>query len=130
MELTISLLFFAIASAVCIQLFVKAHNINKDCEAMSKEHNIATNIAETYRAGVLDSLIPGIKDADGNYVDGSYSLFYGDERNVSDNGSSSAYMADITLTDGTLNIEVSRKDDPEMSYSLSVYRYFPGEVKP
>ena len=129
MELTISLLFFAIASAVCIQLFVKAHNINKECEAMSKEHNIATNIAETYRAGVLDSLIPGIKDADGNYVDGTYSLFYGDDRNASDN-SSSAYLADLTLTNGTLNIEVSRKDDPEAAYSLSVYRYFPGEVKP
>ncbi len=130
MELTISLLFFAIASAVCIQLFVKAHNINKECESMSKEHNIATNIAETYRAGALDSLIPGIKDADGCYVDGTYSLFYGDDRNVTGNDTSGAYLAEMTLSDGTLNIEVTRKDDPNAAYSLSVYRYFPGEVKP
>ena len=128
MELTISLLFFAIASAVCIQLFVKAHNINKECEAMSKEHIIASNIAETYRAGVLNSLIPGINDADGNYVDGVYYLYYGDERSVTGNDSPAAYVARMTLSDGMLNIDVSRKDEPEAAYSLSVYRYFPEEV--
>ena len=129
MELTISLLFFALASAVCIQLFVKAHNINKECEALSKEHNIATNIAETYRAGVLDSLIPGIRDTDGRYIDGDYTLFYGDERNITGSDPASAYLAELTLSGGTLDIKVSGKNDPDMSYSLSVYRYFP-EVKP
>ncbi len=130
MELTISLLFFAIASAVCIQLFVRAHSINKECEALSKEHNIATNIAETYRAGVIGSLIPGITDDEGRYVDGEYHLYYGDDRNISGNGSSSEYVASLRLSKGTLDIEVTRQDDPDLSYSLSVYRYFPGEVKP
>ena len=126
MELTISLLFFAIASAVCIQLFVKSHNINKECEALSDEHIIASNIAENYRAGELESLIPELINDDGIYVDGDYKLVYGGDMNVT-GSSNGVYEANLTLNDGTLDIAVSSVDNPETVYTLNVYRYFPTE---
>ena len=48
MELMISILFFAISGAVCIQLFVKAHAINEETEAKSKAILIAQDICEYY----------------------------------------------------------------------------------
>lgn len=48
MELMISILFFAISGAVCIQLFVKAHTINELTENKSKATLIAQDICEYY----------------------------------------------------------------------------------
>ena len=48
MELMISILFFAISGAVCIQLFVKAHTINELTEDKSKATLIAQDICEYY----------------------------------------------------------------------------------
>ena len=48
MELMISIMFFAISGAVCIQLFVKAHTINEESAAMSKATLIAQDICEYY----------------------------------------------------------------------------------
>ena len=48
MELIISILFFSLSSAVCIQLFVKAHNL--DLETTTQNHGVlcAQNIAEEF----------------------------------------------------------------------------------
>lgn len=128
MELTIALLFFAIASAVCIQLFVKSHNINKECEALSAEHIIASNIAENYRADELGSIIPELISDEGSYVDGDYKLIYGDDMKVVDSPSGGVYEANLKLNKGMLDIAVSSIEDPKTEYTLNVYRYFPGEV--
>ncbi len=128
MELTISLLFFAIASAVCIQLFVKAHNINKECDALSNEHIIASNIAECYRAGQILSLVPEMTGENGECRDGDYSLNFGSDNKVTSEGAAAPYSAGLSLKDGTLDITVTSADSPDTTYSLSVYRYFTGEV--
>lgn len=50
MELIIAILFFALASAVCIQLFVKAHLIGQS--TVNQNHALlwSQNIAEIYRS--------------------------------------------------------------------------------
>ena len=48
MELMISILFFSLSSAVCIQLFVKAHAINETTEDISKATLIAQDICEYF----------------------------------------------------------------------------------
>lgn len=48
MELLIVLLFFSIASAVCIQLFSHAHLTNKKSKAYSDSNIIFTNLAEEF----------------------------------------------------------------------------------
>ena len=48
MELMISILFFSLSSAVCIQLFVKAHTINEKTEDKSNAILIAQDISEYF----------------------------------------------------------------------------------
>lgn len=50
MELIISILFFSIASAVCIQLFVKAHVLNTRTQDQNQMVVWSQNLAELWRA--------------------------------------------------------------------------------
>lgn len=54
MELILAILFFSLASAVCIQLFVKAHLLGTN--TTNKNHSVlwAQNIAETYTGANAD----------------------------------------------------------------------------
>ncbi len=122
MELTISLLFFAFAAAVCIQLFVRAHNLDKESEALSDAHIIVSHIAEVYRAGELETLIPELVGDDGIYKEGTYTLYYDENCNKADDISSEGYTVDLIFADGNLDIKAGEL------YSLSVYRYMPGKT--
>lgn len=49
MELIVCLLFFSIASAVCVQLFVKAQMLNQESVQLGEACAIAENIVEEYK---------------------------------------------------------------------------------
>ena len=53
MELILSILFFSLASAVCVLLFVKSHLINRQSTDMTNAVNLSQDVAEIY-TGVLD----------------------------------------------------------------------------
>lgn len=55
MELTIALFFFTLACAVCIQLFVQAHTLNKEAAAVSKAQTICSSVADEYLAGNMET---------------------------------------------------------------------------
>ena len=57
MELIISILFFSIASAVCIQLFVKAHLLNVRTQEQNQTVVWSQNLAELWRAYEGDPLL-------------------------------------------------------------------------
>ena len=57
MELVISILFFSIASAVCIQLFVKAHLLNVRTQEQNQTVVWSQNLAELWRAYEGDPLL-------------------------------------------------------------------------
>lgn len=48
MELIIALLFFSLASTVCIRLFVNAHSLSNQTVDMNHAVNYAQNMAETF----------------------------------------------------------------------------------
>ncbi len=50
MELIISILFFALASTVCIRLFAKAHLLSKQTVNETEASTLAQNLAEVYIA--------------------------------------------------------------------------------
>ena len=50
LELIISILFFSVASAICIQLFVKAHLMDKDNQNLTTAVKLSENFAEIYTA--------------------------------------------------------------------------------
>lgn len=54
LELILAILFFIIASAVCVQLFVKSHLISNDSKTLNAAINQATSAAEAFKSG--DSL--------------------------------------------------------------------------
>lgn len=46
MELILAILFFSIASAVCVQFFVKSHLLSRDADALNHAVNECSSIAE------------------------------------------------------------------------------------
>lgn len=48
LELIISILFFSVASAICIQLFVKAHLLDNDNRNLTAAVKLTENFAEIY----------------------------------------------------------------------------------
>ena len=49
MELIIAIAFFTIASAVCMQLFVKSHLLGNETRELNAAVNLATSAAESFR---------------------------------------------------------------------------------
>lgn len=56
-ELTISILFFALASAACIQLFVKAHLLDQKTQEANEAVVWSQNLAELWNASNADILL-------------------------------------------------------------------------
>jgi Tfp pilus assembly protein PilV len=50
LELVLVILFFSIASTVCIEMFVKSYTISNDSTYLNTSVQIAENIAETFKA--------------------------------------------------------------------------------
>lgn len=50
MELILAILFFSIASAVCVQFFVKSHLLSRESRVLSQAVNECSNIAEVFDA--------------------------------------------------------------------------------
>lgn len=57
MELIIGILFFSLASAICIQIFVKAETMNNESQQQGQANRIATCIIEKYKANLSQDKI-------------------------------------------------------------------------
>lgn len=68
-ELIIAIVFFAVASAICIQLFVKAHLISTRSTDISTASIIAQNTAEQFKADSANITSGQMFDANGNKTD-------------------------------------------------------------
>lgn len=61
LELVISILFFSLASAVCIQLFVQAHLMDRDNKNLTHAVQVCDNFAEVYTSLQGDiTLLPSV----------------------------------------------------------------------
>lgn len=62
LELILAILFFSIASAVCIQLFVKSHLLNLQAQNLNYAVHICSNVSEIISASSdLDTLLEDLK---------------------------------------------------------------------
>ncbi len=73
MELILAILFFSVASAVCVEFFVKAHLMSRDSETLTHAVNECSGAAEILCTA--DSLTEGIELLGMQYPDGDYSEF-------------------------------------------------------
>lgn len=63
LELIIAILFFSVASAVCVQFFVKSHTMSGQAQAMNFATNECSSIAEIVQASPSDSdIISNVKN--------------------------------------------------------------------
>ena len=127
MELIIVILFFSIASVVCVQLFVNAYNTNTVTKESSQATLIIQNLAEGYLGtdGDIESMVPLYDSA--VYENGSLVLFYDNEWNTLSDSASASYTARISSSGSagsgetaggimkTAVIEVSRTDGTGIS---------------
>lgn len=98
MELLIALFFFAIAGAICLQLFAGAHLSNKSSETLSSANVLFTQYAESFYSADIVAL-------------GETNSYYNDSLSTCDRNSShfliktnttledSYYIMNITITD-------------------------------
>ena len=55
LELILAIGFFCIASAVCVQIFVKSYTIEQESTALNHAVHLATSAAETFRHSDIES---------------------------------------------------------------------------
>lgn len=96
LELIIAILFFSLSSAICIQIFVKAHLLNEQSIQKSQANQIASNIIEIYKNDQLETTYK---------VDSHYIYFNEDGKNV--NKDKAYYIADIDLQKTQIAIQIS-----------------------
>lgn len=140
MELILSILFFALTAAVCLQLFVKAHVLSQDAIHLNHAVTEAQNFAEVFLAGdgslkrfpdyFIDQLTPVSCSYDDSGTLCSFTLFYDKDWNPSG------------LSDHTYQITIAytQKDQPAMRdaaitvsdtedfYRIPLQKYIPREV--
>lgn len=127
MELIVTILFFSLASAVCVQLFVRSHLLNKETRELNNAINICQSIAEVMNGtdGSLEQIQAYFPSATG---DDDYFVIYYDENFKSTlDMDNYAYCADVTVTPiGNLynmSILFEKKPDYDVVYSLSASKY-------
>ena len=78
MELIITILFFSLASAVCVQLFVRAHLTSNETKKLNEAINITQSIAEVMNG--TDGSLTSVQNHYPNAVgDDDYFVIYYDE---------------------------------------------------
>ncbi len=124
MELIISILFFSMASTVCIRLFVRAHTMGAQTINESHAVNIAQNLAEGFLGSegdmdALHALFP-----EGTLQDGELVLYWDGEWQPCGlkDASYTAKVTDLGYSQGSgltsADISISGIADEEAIYSL------------
>lgn len=127
MELIITILFFSLASAVCVQLFVRAHLTAKETNKLNHAINIAQNVAEIMNG--TDGSLKSIKDCYPEAVgdDDYFVIYYDEDFNESDDFKNATYAADITVKHSgnlyNMTVDFVELYDMNTIYSLNASKY-------
>ena len=134
MELILSILFFAVAAAICLLLFAKAHSLEADSRNLSQAVNACSSVAEVVRSqdeplAYLQELYPeGAAGADAQ----SFFVYYAKDWQVcgSENASYTLTL-DLSIEEhllcGKIQLHDLSDSDKEI-YSLTVRRHLSTEV--
>lgn len=129
MELILSILFFSLASAVCIQLFAKSHTLSSETINQNNAIVQAQNLAEAWLAaeGSTEE-VPMLLDHCVPLEDSAVSLLFDSSWNPLGNsaGSEARFIARLSSSsapdeDGLFQAEVTIYEVPDRTiYSLSL----------
>lgn len=142
MELILGILFFTIASAICVQIFVKSHVMSQESQALNQAVTLCTNAAEIFAGTEEEHLEQGVTTTyfDQNFkeckkADASYLLqvdIYKTKQR--EDKETRTHVADAGLKSSDLfyaDIMVSKvAAEEETLYELHTAKHFPRRVKP
>lgn len=111
MEIIIAILFFSLASAICLQLFVKAHNLGQDTRELDMAVRQASSVADVLSQSEqpLEMLREFYPDAD---LGGAQSHIYFDQSFQPCGSEASRY---------TLDFSAAADDEQTSVYTIAVY---------
>lgn len=128
MELIITILFFSICSAVCVQLFVAAHIRSIEAKELNCAVSKAQGFAEVMRGsdGSFESILAEYPEAIGD--DETYfEVYYDKDFNETTDIENAKYVSDVTIDKiskiQNMEINVVKLDDYENIYSLTATKY-------
>ena len=112
LELMISIVFFAIAAAGCVQVFAKAHMLSQEAGKLDMAVSVAQSLAEAYSGQKME-------DAQ---------MYYDKQGNPCEK-ETGTYLAEMTQTDADgmnqINITVTEVETQKEIYSLRTDSYLP-----
>ena len=129
-ELILAISFFSLASAVCLQLFVKSHLLSKEPSQLNTGVNLVTSAAESFRqsCGDMDAVTAFMPELKVSNSEEFYTAYY-DEDGLPCTKSDAAYI--LTLTpdyreDTALAvIKILLTEDNNSIYELPVQVHVP-----
>ena len=127
LELILAILFFSIASAVCVQFFVKSHLLSQDAQKLNNSVNEVSSMAELVQISsdtqsAMDLIRTEYPDSEISHVS-KISVYY-DKDFLPCVKTETAYCLEIdfiqkdTMLDATLNMKEQK--DGKSIYSLTV----------
>lgn len=125
LELILMIFFFAIASSVCIQIFVKAHTLSRDSERLTAAVNLAQSTVSILEAGKFTPDDLKTQWPQGRIRDESFVLYLDEEWHNCTDGESS-YILDVEFMDDVISeasISISHISDNTPIYTLNVKHY-------
>lgn len=128
MELIIAILFFSIASAICMQLFVKAHVLSKNTKELNNAVIICESLAEAFRGtdGDFNEFVALYENC--TTTKSSMTLYYDKNFNHCDEVSSYYYAKILYQSDNNQKqVEISYIDSTNnnLIYSLNINIHAP-----
>lgn len=135
MELIIVILFFSLASAVTVQLFVKSHLVSRNTVALTKSTMLVQNYAEVFRNsnGDFDFLSNCFQEDISLFDNQSFTVYYSDEWNVISKADSNgfSFSADFSSKDSfhLLHLSVYDIKQKAIIYELDIEKYIGNEVQ-
>lgn len=124
MELIIAILFFSLASTVCVRIFVKSHTLEQESIQLNHAVSAATSVAEIFRNqenpfDILERQYP-----DGIRNDNNYQFFYSGNWSLC-NKEEAIYtvIADFTKDGSFESADIQIVTSNQCIYDLSVKKY-------
>lgn len=131
-EIIIAIAFFSLASAVCLQLFVKSHSLSADANELNNAVNLTTSAAESFRqcngsTEELAQLFPQLKITGENTLAGYY-----DKDFSSCEKDTASYVMQVSIsTEDDLcsaNIAFKSTENRAVIYELPVQVHIPNQI--
>lgn len=128
MELIIAILFFSLASTVCVRFFIKSHSLEENSRNLNHAVTAATSVAEIFRSQERPFLCLSAEFPLGEATEKSYQFYYDKSWALcSSEDASYTVLLDIETADSFLIGNISVSENENSLYQLNIKKYLDKE---